>query len=87
MLRRSRESKKGCVFWECAQNRKVECCLMCKEFPCETHYDSKEAIYTKQALDMWRELNKTGLTFGGRRKELEKSLKQDLKQHALSKCE
>jgi len=79
MLRRSRETKKGCVFWECAQNRKAECCLMCEKFPCETHYDPKEAVYTKQALDMWKELKKTGLTFGGRRKDLEKSLKQDLK--------
>jgi hypothetical protein len=79
MVRRSRESKKGCVFWECAQNKKVECCLMCKEFPCETYYDPKEAVYTKQALDTWKELRKTGLTFRGRRKELEKSLKQDLK--------
>jgi hypothetical protein len=79
MLRRSRENRKGCGFWECAQNRKVECCLMCSEFPCETHNDPKEAVYTKQALDMWKELRKTGLTFGGRRKQLEKSLKQDLK--------
>jgi len=79
MLRRCRESKRGCVFWECAQKRKVECCLTCKEFPCETHYDPKEAVYTKQALDMWKELKKTGLTFGGSRKELEKFLKQDLK--------
>jgi len=52
---------------------------MCREFPCDTHYDPKEAIYTEQALDMWKELKKTGLTFGGRRKEPEKSLKQDLK--------
>jgi hypothetical protein len=52
---------------------------MCSEFQCETHYDPKEAMYTRQALDMWKELKKTGLTFGGRRKQLEKPLKQDLK--------
>jgi hypothetical protein len=46
---------------------------MCKEFPCQTHYDPKEAVYTKQALDMWKELKKTGLNFGGKRKHLEKS--------------
>jgi hypothetical protein len=73
MLRKTRETKKGCILWECAQNKKVENCLMCKEFPCETHYDPKEAIYTKQALDMWKELRKTGLNFGGKRKDLEKS--------------
>ena len=61
-LRKVRESRKGCVFWECIQEKKVECCLMCEEFPCKIHYDSKEAVYTRQALDMWKELGKTGLT-------------------------
>jgi len=28
------------------------------------HYEPKEAVYTKQALDMWKELEKTGMTFG-----------------------
>jgi len=36
----------------------------------KTHYN-QEAIYPKQALDMWKELGETGLTFWGRRKELE----------------
>jgi hypothetical protein len=76
MLRISRETRKGCVLWECAQKRKVECCLVCKEFPCETHYDPKEAIYTKQAIDMWKELGKTGMTFWGKRKELEEILRR-----------
>jgi hypothetical protein len=76
MLRKIRATKKGCVLWECAQNKKVECCLICKDFPCKTHYDPKEAIYTKQALDMWKELKRTGLTFGGERKDLTKSSKQ-----------
>jgi len=26
------------------------------------HYDPKGAVYTKQALDMWKELRTTGLT-------------------------
>jgi len=76
MLRISRENKRGCVFWECAQEKGVENCLKCQDFPCETHYDPKEAIWTKQALDMWKELGKTGMTFWGRRKELEESLRR-----------
>lgn len=35
------------------------------------HYDPKEAVYTRQALDMLKELGKTGLTFWGKREELE----------------
>ena len=77
MLRKSRESKKGCTFWECVEDKDVECCFSCDEFPCQTHYDQKEAIYTRQALDMWKELKKTGLTFSGRREELEKSIRDD----------
>jgi len=69
MLRKVRETQKGCLFWECAQNKKVECCLMCEEFPCETHYDSKEAVYTAQALDMLKELGETGLTFREEKRE------------------
>ncbi|MDH5482183.1 MAG: DUF3795 domain-containing protein [Candidatus Bathyarchaeota archaeon] len=82
MLRKSRESKKGCMFWECTQNKKVECCFMCVDFPCQTHYDSQEAVYTKQALDSWKELRRTGLTFWGRRKELEALLKAEDKEAA-----
>ena len=77
MLRKSRESKKGCIYWECTQDKKVKCCFMCKEFPCQTHYDSKEAVYTKQILDSWKELRRTGLTFLGRRKELESLLEAE----------
>lgn len=47
---------------------------MCEDFPCQTHYDSEEAVYTKQVLDSWKELRRTGLTFWGRRKELESLL-------------
>ncbi|HXX88580.1 MAG TPA: hypothetical protein VEH86_09060 [Candidatus Acidoferrum sp.] len=79
MLRKSRDSKKGCTFWECVVSKNAECCLACDEFPCQTHYDPKEAIYTKQALDMWKELRKTGLTFWGKREELEKSIRRDPK--------
>jgi hypothetical protein len=79
MLRKSRKSNRGCTFWECVQKKNAECCLVCNEFPCQTHYNPKEAIYTKQALDMWKELRKTGLTFWGKRKELEKSLWQNSK--------
>jgi hypothetical protein len=75
MLRKSRESHKGCAFFECAQTKNVECCFQCKKFPCKIHYDPKEAVYTKQALDMWKKLQKTGLTFWGKRKELENSQK------------
>jgi len=70
-LRKVRESKKGCSFWECCQDKNVKCCFQCKEFPCKKHYNSKEAVYTRQALDMWKKLGKTGLTFWGKRKELE----------------
>jgi len=80
MLRKSRESKKGCMFWECAQNKKVECCFMCEEFPCPTHYDSEEAVYTKHVLDSWKELIRTGLTFRGKREELESLLEAEDKE-------
>ena len=62
-LRRTRENKRGCVFWECVQKKGVECCFQCSEFPCKTHYDSEEAVYTEQALDMWKELIETGFAF------------------------
>jgi len=77
MLRKSRESKKGCIFWECTQNKEVEHCFTCEEFPCQTHYDSEEAVYTKQILDSWKELRRTGLTFWGKRKELQSLLKAE----------
>ncbi|MEM3770118.1 MAG: hypothetical protein QXG76_02895 [Candidatus Bathyarchaeia archaeon] len=76
MLKLSREDGKGCIFWECTQNKKVECCLICGEFPCPKHYDEKEAIYTKQVLDSWKSLDKSGLTFGGRREKLESLLEK-----------
>jgi len=63
-LRKARESKKGCSFWECCQDKNVKCCFQCKEFPCKMHYEPKEAVYTKQALDMWKELEEKGFTFG-----------------------
>jgi hypothetical protein len=69
LLRKTRENRKGCVFFECTKSKDVKCCFQCKEFPCKTHYDPKEAVYTKQALDMWKELGKTGLIFGGKKKE------------------
>lgn len=77
MLRKSRESKKDCVFWKCPQDREAECCFMCEDFPCQTHYDSEEAVYTKQILDSWKELIRTGLTFWERRKELESMLEYE----------
>lgn len=80
MLRKSREGKKGCIFWECAQDKKAECCFTCEEFPCKRHYDSEEAVYTKQILDTWKELRRTGLTFWGKRKELESLLEVEEKE-------
>ena len=80
MLRKIRESKKGCVYWEYTQKKGLECCFTCEEFPCQTHYDSKEAVYTKQILDSWKELRRTGLTFWGRRKELESLLEAEEKE-------
>lgn len=77
MLKKARENKKGCMFWECAQDKKVECCFTCEKFPCEKHYDSEEAIYTKQILDIWKELRRTGLAFWGKRKELESLLEAE----------
>ncbi len=59
-----------------APKNEVECCLICKEFLCPKHYDKKEAIYTKQSLDTWKRLSESGLTFGGRRKELESLLEK-----------
>jgi len=83
MLRISRENKKGCVFWECTQDKKVDNCLKCHDFPCETHNDPKEAIWAKQAVDMWKELGKTGVTFGGKRKELEETLRRRTRQRKV----
>jgi len=61
-LKRSRESKKGCAFFECAKKKKVECCFLCKGFPCSHHY-GEEAVYTPQALEMWKELIEKGFDF------------------------
>ena len=36
---------------------------MCEEFPCNTHYDPKEAVYTEQSLQTWKELIKRGIVF------------------------
>ena len=77
MLRKSRENEKGCTFWECTQEKEVECCFSCEEFPCQTHYNPEEAVYTRQILDTWEELRRTGLTFWGRKKELQSLLKAD----------
>jgi len=57
------DSHRGCSFWECAKEKGSECCYQCKEFPCKTHYDPEKAVYTKQALDSWKKLRETGITF------------------------
>jgi len=62
-LRKVRESHRGCAFWECAKEKNVKSCFLCKEFPCQLHY-GKEAVYTPDALNMWKELIETGLGFG-----------------------
>jgi len=62
-LRRSRESHKGCAFWECAKEKNVKCCFLCREFPCPLHY-GREAVYTPEALNMWKELMEKGFSFG-----------------------
>ena len=69
-LKEVRESHRGCVFWECVRKKNAESCFLCKEFPCKTHYDSNEAVYTKQALDMWKQLGETGLSFGSEPKRV-----------------
>jgi len=61
-LRKVKESHKGCAFWECAEAKDLKCCLLCKEFPCQLHY-GKEAIYTTEALNMWKELMEKGFNF------------------------
>jgi len=63
-LREKRKTHKGCVFWECAQDKNVKSCFLCEKFPCKMHYDKRAAVYTEQALDMWKEFAKTGLTAG-----------------------
>ena len=62
-LKKVRDTHRGCVFWECARDKKVECCLLCDDFPCKIHYESEEAVYTKYLLDMLKEMDKTGYTF------------------------
>jgi hypothetical protein len=61
--RQLRESHKGCCFYECAQKKDLESCFLCEEFPCNTHYDPKEAVYTEQSLQTWKELIKRGIVF------------------------
>jgi len=61
-LRKFRESHKGCAFWECAKEKNVKCCFLCKDFPCQPHY-GKEAVYTQEALTMWKELMEKGFIF------------------------
>jgi hypothetical protein len=62
-LRKARESHKGCAFWECVKENNVKSCFLCEKFPCQLHY-GKEAVYTKEALNMWKELIENGLSFG-----------------------
>jgi hypothetical protein len=51
---------------------------MVKEWQSVTSYFARlREVHTKQALDMWTELGRTGLTFWGKRNELEKSLRED----------
>ncbi|MEM3458138.1 MAG: DUF3795 domain-containing protein [Candidatus Bathyarchaeia archaeon] len=61
-LRKVRDSHRGCAFWECAKEKNVKSCFLCKEFPCLLHY-GKEAVYTAEALNMWKELIEKGFSF------------------------
>jgi len=61
--RQIRKTHKGCCFWECAQERNLKSCFLCKEFPCLLHYDKKDAVYTEQSLQTWKELMKSGIVF------------------------
>ncbi|MCK4313849.1 DUF3795 domain-containing protein [Candidatus Bathyarchaeota archaeon] len=61
-LRLSRESHKGCAFWECAKEKNIKCCFLCEKFPCQLHY-GKEAVYTPETLQMWKELIEQGFIF------------------------
>jgi len=38
-----------CDIPECAQNKKTDCCLSCKEFPCQLHYN--DGPFNKEILD------------------------------------
>ena len=45
----------SCAILECAMRNKVDYCLSCEEFPCETHYQAGYP-YSKEMLDMWKDL-------------------------------
>jgi hypothetical protein len=51
---------------------------MAKDWQSVTSYFALlREVHAKQALDMWTELGRTGLTFWGKRNKLEKSLSED----------
>jgi hypothetical protein len=56
-LRNVRWANKGCAFWECAEEKNVKWCFLCKNFLCQLHY-RKEAVYTQEELSIWKELIK-----------------------------
>jgi len=42
-----------CAVLKCAIENKVEYCLRCEHFPCETHYHA-EIPYSRKQLDLFR---------------------------------
>ncbi len=48
-----------CAFWKCSKGKGVKCCFLCEEFPCQLHY-GKKAIYTPEALNIWKKLKERG---------------------------
>jgi len=47
------EPNEFCKLPECAQNKDVECCFECKEFPCKLNYE--EGPLQKDVLDFHKE--------------------------------
>jgi len=47
--------KPACRLFSCSTSKGLECCLECKEFPCETHY-RENMVYTKESLNTWKEM-------------------------------
>jgi hypothetical protein len=61
-LRKVGGSHRSCVFRECAKEKNVKCCFLCEDFPCELDH-GKDAVYTGDALDIWKELMEKELDF------------------------
>ena len=49
----SADEEAGCPYYKCVENKGINSCGECKEYPCTIHYGPM-AVYSKKFLD-WKE--------------------------------